>query len=96
MAVDEKKLFKSLRGRGLRKRTAVDLVRATAGEAEPTVGRRLVVDLNSVVDKLNDRLKHGPEKRSAAAKGPPRQGSARLAPAENRRNERREVERTDV
>lgn len=68
MASSDKKLMKSLRGRGLRKRAARELVRATNGEAKPKAARHLVADLGSVVSELSDRLRHGPEKRSAAAR----------------------------
>lgn len=66
-AKQEKKLFDSLRARGLRKRTARDVVRATNG-AKSKPARRLISDLSSVVDEVSDRLRQGPETRSAAAK----------------------------
>jgi hypothetical protein len=64
----QKDLFKSLRDRGLRKRTAVNIARATRGESKPKAARRALADLTSVVDEVSDRLRNGPEKRSAAAK----------------------------
>lgn len=68
MASSDKKLMKSLRARGLRKRAARQVVRGTSGAVEPRVARHVVADLGSVVDEVNDRLRHGPEKRSAAAR----------------------------
>jgi hypothetical protein len=68
MGKGEKKLFQSLRERGLRKRTAGALAKATSGSGNSKTARRAVADLASVVDELSDRLRHGPEKRSAAAK----------------------------
>jgi hypothetical protein len=68
MANGEKQLFNSLRERGLRKSAARDVVRATSGAAKSKAARRVVADLASVVDDVSDRLRHGPEKRSASAK----------------------------
>jgi len=68
MAKQEKKLVKSLRERGLRKSTAIDVVKATNGAAKSKAARRVAADLSSVVDELRDRLREGPAKRSAAAK----------------------------
>jgi hypothetical protein len=68
MAPREKDLFKSLRARGLRKRTALEVVRATKGKTGPTAARRVLADLSTVVEEVGDRLREGPEKRSAAAK----------------------------
>ena len=68
MAKQEKKLVNSLRKRGLRKSTAVDVVKATNGAAKSKAARRVVTDLSSVVDELRDRMREGPEKRSAAAR----------------------------
>jgi hypothetical protein len=64
----DKKLLKSLKARGLRRSTARDVVRATSGATKSRAARRVVADLSSVVDEVSDRLRQGPEKRSAAAK----------------------------
>jgi len=68
MAKTDKKLLKSLKARGLRKRTAVDVVRATSGATKSRAARRVVADLSSVVDDVSDRLREGPQRRSASAK----------------------------
>jgi hypothetical protein len=64
----DKYLFESLRARGVRKKTAHAMARATNGGANPKVARRAMSDLASVVAEIHDRLRDGPEKRSAAAK----------------------------
>ena len=68
MAKTETDLFKSLRARGVRKKVAKQLARATSGAGKPKVARHAMADLSSVVGDVSDRLRHGPEKRSAAAK----------------------------
>jgi hypothetical protein len=68
MAKRDKQLFKSLRTRGVRKRTADQVARVASGGAKPKLARRAIADLTSVVDEVGDRLRHGPAKRSAAAK----------------------------
>ena len=68
MAKTETDLFKSLRARGVRKKVAKQLTRATSGARKPKVAKRAMTDLSSVVDDVSDRLRHGPEKRSAAAR----------------------------
>lgn len=68
MAKAEKSLIKSLRARGVRRSTAEELVRGVAGAAKPKNARRAIADLDSVVDEFKDRLRKGPERRSAAAK----------------------------
>jgi hypothetical protein len=68
MTKSETDLFKSLRARGIRKKIAKQLTRATSGAGKPNVARRAMADLSSVVEDVSDRLRHGPEKRSAAAK----------------------------
>ena len=68
MAKAETDLLKSLRARGVRKKIAKQLTRATSGAGKPKVAERAVADLSSVVGDVSDRLRHGPEKRSAAAK----------------------------
>lgn len=68
MAKSETDLFKSLRARGVRKKIAKQVTRATSGTGKPKVARRAMADLSSVVGDVSDRLRHGPEKRSAAAK----------------------------
>jgi hypothetical protein len=64
----DKALAKRLRARGLRKKTAVAIARATNGGAKPKVARRAMADLASAMDEIDDRLRDGPERRSAAAK----------------------------
>ena len=68
MAKSETDLFKSLRARGVRKKIAKQMTRATSGAGKPKVATRAMADLSSVVGDVSDRLRHGPEKRSAAAK----------------------------
>jgi hypothetical protein len=68
MAKSETDLFKSLRARGVRKKIAKQVSRATSGAGKPRIARRALADLSSVVEDVSDRLRHGPEKRSAAAK----------------------------
>ncbi len=68
MAKSETNLFKSLRARGVRKKIAKQVTRATSGTGgKSKIARRAMADLNSVVEDVGDRLRHGPEKRSAAA-----------------------------
>jgi len=68
MSKREKELSKSLRTRGLRKGLARKVARATDGSGNPKIARRAVADLASVVAEIQDRLRQGPQKRSAAAK----------------------------
>jgi hypothetical protein len=68
MAKTETDLFKTLRARGLRKKVARQVTRATSGAGKPKVAKRAMADLSSVVGDVSDRLRHGPEKRSAAAR----------------------------
>lgn len=68
MAKSETDLFKSLRARGVRKKIAKQVTRVTSGAGKPRVARRAMADLSSVVEDVSDRLRHGPEKGSAAAK----------------------------
>ncbi len=68
MAKRDEDLFKSLRARGVRKKIASELSRATSAGASPKVARKAVADLASVVGEVQDRLRGGPEKRSAAAR----------------------------
>jgi hypothetical protein len=53
--------------RGVRKFSG-EVTRAVKGAANQKLARRAVSDLTSVVAEVQDRLRHGPEKRSAAAK----------------------------
>jgi hypothetical protein len=64
----DKKLSKSLHDRGVRKKVAGQLAQATTGAGSPKVARRAMSDLESVVVEVYDRLRDGPQKRSAAAK----------------------------
>jgi type IV secretory pathway VirB6-like protein len=68
MSKREKSLSKSLRARGVRKKLAGQVARGTSGSGSPKVARRAMADLASVVTEIQDRLQHGPQKRSAAAK----------------------------
>jgi|GEM_PF-3599818 len=68
MAKTETDLFKSLRARGVRKKIAKQMTRAASGAGKPKIARKAMADLSSVVGDVSDRLRHGPEKRSAAAK----------------------------
>ena len=68
MAKTETDLFKSLRARGVRKKVARQVTRATSGAGKPKVAKRAMADLSSFVGDVSDRLRHGPEKRSAAAR----------------------------
>jgi hypothetical protein len=68
MSKREKDLSKSLRARGVRKRIARKVARATNGSADPKIARHVMSDLASVVAEIQDRLQQGPQKRSAAAK----------------------------
>jgi hypothetical protein len=68
MAKSETDLLKSLRARGARKKLAKQAIRATRGAGKPKVAKRALADLSSVVSDVSDRLRRGPEKRSAAAK----------------------------
>jgi hypothetical protein len=68
MAKTETDLFKTLRARGVRKKVARQVTRATSGAGKPKVAKRAMADLSSVVGDVSDRLRHGPEKRSAAAR----------------------------
>jgi hypothetical protein len=68
MAKTETDLFKSLRARGVRKKVAKQVTRATSGAGKSKVARRAMADLSSVVGDVSDRLRHGPEKRSTAAR----------------------------
>ena len=68
MSKRDKKLSKSLRARGVRKKLANEVARATSGAASPKVARRAMSDLASVVTEIHDRLQNGPQKRSAAAR----------------------------
>ncbi len=70
MSKHDKQLSRSLRARGVRKKLANKVARATGSgtNANTKVARRAMADLASVVDEIHDRLREGPQKRSAAAK----------------------------
>lgn len=68
MGKSDKQLYGELRGRGIRKKTARAVAKAADGGARSKIARRAVADLISAADEINDRLRGGPEKRSAAAK----------------------------
>jgi len=66
----DKKLYKRLRSRGVRKgvakRLADSLPRQGAAKAKPA--RRAAEELTAAVEEIKDRLNQGPRKRSLAAK----------------------------
>ena len=66
----DKKLYKRLRSRGVRKgvakRLADSLPRQGAAKAKPA--KRAAEELSAAVDEIKDRLNHGPRTRSQAAK----------------------------
>lgn len=64
----EKQLARSLRSRGIRKRIADDIARALGGDRKAKSSRKSIADLTSAVNEIHDRLRGGPEKRSAAAR----------------------------
>lgn len=68
MSKREKDLIKSLHARGVRKRLARKVARATNGAASSKIAQRAMSDLASVVAEFQDQLHQGPQKRSAAAK----------------------------
>lgn len=68
MARENKQLAKSLRSRGIRKKIANDIARALGGDSKPKGNRKSISDLTSAVAEINDRLRSGPEQRSAASK----------------------------
>ncbi len=65
---NNKQLAKSLRSRGIRKKVADDIARALGRGPKPKSSRRSISDLTSAVSEINDRLRGGPEKRSAGGK----------------------------
>jgi hypothetical protein len=65
----EKDLVRRLRASGIRKRSAELIARSTDGRRKPAKqAKRVVNDLNKVLDEAQDRLTGGPAKRKAAAK----------------------------
>lgn len=68
MAKWDRALYGDLRSRGIRKKTARRVAKAADGAGQPKVARRFVADLISAADEINDHLRGGPEKRSAAAR----------------------------
>lgn len=66
----DKKLFKQIRSLGVRKSHAREVAEAVRNspKSAPKRARRVVGDLSGAVVEIQDRLNHGPEKRSAAAK----------------------------
>ena len=66
----DKKLYKRLRGRGVRKSVAKRLADSLPrqGSAKSKPARRAAEELTAAVDEIKDRLNHGPRKRSQAAK----------------------------
>jgi hypothetical protein len=68
VAKSGKQLSKSLRQRGVRKKFADQIARAVSGAAKPKTARKAVSELTSVVAEIDDRLRGGPEKRSASAR----------------------------
>jgi hypothetical protein len=65
----DKKLFKQVRSLGVRKSSAREVAEAVRSgpKSAPKAARRVATDLSGAVVEIQDRLNHGPEKRSAAA-----------------------------
>lgn len=68
MAKRGKQLSKSLQARGVRKKFANQIASAVDGATDPKTARKAVTQLTSVVAEIDDRLRGGPEKRSASAR----------------------------
>ena len=66
----DKKLYKRLRTRGVRKNVARRLADSLPrqGNAKTKPARRAAEELSAAVDEIKDRVKNGPRKRSLAAK----------------------------
>ena len=66
----DKKLYKRLRTRGVRKGVAKRLADALPrqGKAKTKPAQRAAAELSAAVDEIKDRVDHGPRKRSQAAK----------------------------
>ena len=66
----DKDLFNRMRSLGVRKSRAKEVAGAVrkSSKAAPKAARRVMADLSGAVVEIQDRLSHGPEKRSAAAK----------------------------
>ena len=66
----DKKLFKQVRSLGVRKSRAREVAEAVRSgpKSAPKAARRVATDLSGAVVEIQDRLNHGPEERSAAAK----------------------------
>jgi hypothetical protein len=66
----DKKLYDRLRSSGVRKKVAGRIAEAlpSNGNAKAGRARRAAADLSTAVDEIRDRVKGGPQKRSAAAK----------------------------
>jgi len=66
----DKKLYDSLRSSGVRKKVAGKVSEALPkrGSSKSKPARQAAADLSTAVDEIKDRVKGGPQKRSAAAK----------------------------
>lgn len=66
----DKELFKRIRSLGVRKSRAREVAEAirNSPKAAPKAARQAVADLSGAVVEIQDRMNHGPQKRSAAAK----------------------------
>jgi hypothetical protein len=66
----DKKLYKRMRTRGVRKNVAKKLADALPrqGKSKTKPAQRAADELSAAVDEIKDRVRHGPRKRSAAAK----------------------------
>ena len=66
----DKKLYDRLRASGVRKKVASRVAESLpkGGAAKQGPARRAAAELGSAVDEIRDRVKGGPEKRSAAAR----------------------------
>jgi hypothetical protein len=89
----DKKLFKQIRSLGVRKSHAREVAEAVRNspKSAPKRARRVVGDLSGAVVEIQDRLNHGPEKRSAAAK---RAAATRRKKAKRRSESAKKAART--
>ena len=75
----DKRLYKRLRANGVRKKVAQRVSEAlpSQGSSKSGAARRAAADLGLAVDEIRDRVKGGPQKRSAASKKAARRASRR-------------------
>jgi hypothetical protein len=89
----DKGLFKQMRSLGVRKSRAREVAEAVRNSpnAAPRAARRAMADLSGAVVEIQDRISHGPEKRSAAAK---KAAATRKQKAKRRRQAAKKAART--